>query len=122
MTLFFITFLSIIDSFNVFSYNNVIKFIQSLSLVYSIFNFEMYSFVMRIARDVIKMVELVIITPILGFSNDIVEVPIADPDPAKISVTIKRIFFLFKLLYLFLSFSLSASRLFNTLSKSCFSV
>ena len=58
-------FLSIIDSFNVFSYNKVIAFIQPLNLVNCIFNFEMYSFVMRIARDVIKLVELVKTTPML---------------------------------------------------------
>ena len=59
---------------------------------------------MRIARDFIKLVEPVKTTPILGFINDIVEVLFADPDPTKISVTINRIFFLFKLLYFFYIF------------------
>ena len=58
----------------------------------------MYSFVIRIAIDVKKAVELVNTKQMLGLINDIVEVPIVDPDPNKISVISKKTFFLFKLL------------------------
>ena len=54
--------------------------------------------------------------PTPGFIKPIVEVPIAEPPPTRISVTIKRIFFLFELLYFFLYFSLSALRFFNIFS------
>ena len=80
----------------------MIKFIQSHSFVYRNFNLLIYSFVIKIAIDVNKAVEEVNTIPMLGFINDIVEVPIADPDPIKISVTINRIFFLFNHLYFFL--------------------
>ena len=49
---------------------------------------------MKIAGDVNKAVEEVNTIPTLGFIKDIVEVPIADPDPTIISVII-NIFFLF---------------------------
>ena len=52
--------------------------------------------------DVNRAELLVKTTPILGFIKDIVEVPISDPDPIKISVIISNIFFSFKLLYFFL--------------------
>ena len=52
--------------------------------------------------DVNRAELLVKTTHILGFINDIVEVPIADPDPIKISVISSNFFFLFKLLYFFL--------------------
>ena len=39
----------------------------------------------RIAIDVNKAVELVNTIPMLGLINDIVEVPIADPDPQNFS-------------------------------------
>ena len=91
---FFISFsLSIIDFFNVFSYNKVITFFQSHNFVYLIFNFDIYSLVIKLAILVNKAVELVKTTPILGFNNEIVEVPIADPDPTNILVTINKIFF-----------------------------
>ena len=54
------------------------------------------------ARDVNKAVEEVNTIPMLGFINDIVEVPIADPEPTIISVIINKIFFLFNDLYFFL--------------------
>ena len=53
----------------------------------------------------------------LGFTNDTVDVEIADPDPIKISLMIKRIFFLFKDLYFSLKDSLSLLRLFNIFSN-----
>ena len=43
----------------------------------------------------------------LGLIYDIVEVPIADPDAIKNSVIINTLFFLFKLIYFFLLYSLS---------------
>ena len=52
----------------------------------------------------------------LGLIKDIVEVPIADPDPINLSVMINNIFFLCKDLYIFLYFSLSALRDFNIFS------
>ena len=99
---FFIIFLSIIDSFNVFSYNKVITLIQSRNFVYLIFKFDIHSLVIKIAILVNKAVELVKTIPMLGFNNDIVEVPIADPDPTNISVAFNITFFLFKDLYFFL--------------------
>ena len=61
----------------------------------------------KIATDVNKALEEVNTIPMLGFIIDIVDVEIADPDPIKISETIKRIFFSFNDLYFFLQFSLS---------------
>ena len=55
----------------------------------------------KIAIDDRTAVELVKTIPILGFNNDIVEVPIADPDPTNISVILNNTFFLFKDLYFF---------------------
>ena len=78
--LFLINFF-IIDSFNVFSYSKVITLIQSPSLVYLIFNFEMYSFVIKIVIDVNKAVLLEIIIPAPGLIKPIVELPIAEPVP-----------------------------------------
>ena len=49
-----------------------------------------------------KTVEEVNTIPILGFSNDIVEVPIADPDATNTSVIFNDTFFLFKDFYFFL--------------------
>ena len=62
----------------------------------------MYSFVIKIAIDVNKAVELVNTIPIVGFINDIVEVVIVDPDPNYIPVIYENNFFLFKLLHFFL--------------------
>ena len=50
----------------------------------------------NIARDVNKAVDQVNTIPMLGFINDIVEVPIANPDPTNISVIKNHIFFLSK--------------------------
>ena len=57
------------------------------------------------ANDVNKAVEPVKTIPMLGFNNDIVVVEIAEPDP--LSVIISKTFFLVKLLYFFLYYSLS---------------
>ena len=76
----------------------------------------------KIARDVNEAVEEVNTIPMLGFTNDIVDVGIVDPDATKISVIINNTFFLFKLLYFFFYFSLSALSDFSIFSKSCFSV
>ena len=62
----------------------------------------MYSLVIKIAILVNKAVEEVDSIPIFEFSNDNVEVPIADPDPNNISVILKNTFFLFNDLYFFL--------------------
>ena len=75
--------------------------IQSLGFVERNFNFDIYSFVIKKARDVNKAVELLIIRPMPGFINDIVCVEIADPGPIKVSVKFNNIFFLFKFSYFF---------------------
>ena len=82
-------------------------------------NFDIYSFAIKIARDVSKAVDEVNTIPTLGFINDIVDAEIADPDPIKISVIINKTFFLFKLLYFFLSYSLSILNDFNIFLWSC---
>ena len=61
----------------------------------------MYSFVIIIAIEVNKAEELVYTIPMLGFISDIVEVPIAKPDPINIYVIINNTFFLFNDLYFF---------------------
>ena len=91
---FSIDFLSIIDSFNVFSYSKVLTLIQSRNFVYRIFNFDMYSFVIVIAIDVNRAVLLEKIIPAPGLFKLIAEVPIADPDPTSISVINKFSFYL----------------------------
>ena len=53
----------------------------------------MSSFVISIAIDVKRAVALVKTIPMLRFFNDIVEVPIADPDPKKVSVIFNNISF-----------------------------
>ena len=58
----------------------------------------MYSFVIKIGILVKRAVLHEIILPAPGLINPIVELPIADPDPIKISVIINNIFFLFTLL------------------------
>ena len=67
----------------------------------------MYSLVINVAIDVIKAELLAIDIPILGLTIDDVEDTILDLDPFKISEIIKDIFFLFKLSYNFLEYSLS---------------
>ena len=96
-----ITFLSIIDSFYVFSCSNLNTLIQSLSFVYRNFNFDMYSLVIKIVILVTKAVEEVNPIPMLGIINDIVEVEKADPDAINISAIVNNPFFLFKILYFF---------------------
>ena len=100
---FFVNFFySISECFKVFSYIKIITLIQSLNLVYPFFNFDMYSFEIKIAIDGNKAEELVNTIPMLGFINDFVEEVIAEPAPNKISVIINKTLFLFKLLYFFL--------------------
>ena len=62
----------------------------------------MYSFVIKIAIDDNKAVELVNTLPMLGFIKDIAEVIIADPDPNKISVTINNTLKIFFKIFRFL--------------------
>ena len=67
----------------------------------------------RIAILVNKAVEEVNTIPILGFSKDIVEVPIADQDPTKISVIINNTLFLLKIegfILLFIRFIITFRR------------
>ena len=67
----------------------------------------MYSFVIKIAILVNRAVKEVNTIPMLGLTNDMVDVEIEDPDATKVSVIINNAFFLFKFLYLFLYYSLS---------------
>ena len=70
----------------------------------------------KISILVIKAVldEIIISTP--GLIKLIVELPIADPDPIKISVKFNYIFFLFSDLYFFLEYSISILSYFNIFS------
>ena len=71
--------------------------IQSRNLVYRTFNFDIYSFVIKIA--LLVLIEIIIPAP--GIIKPIVELPIVDPDPIKISISviINNIFFLFDLYF-----------------------
>ena len=75
----------------------------------------MYSFVIKIAIDVKRAMELDIIRPTLGLTIDSVLDVIVEADPNKMSVIIKSSFFLFKL-YFFLKNSLSILSLFEIFS------
>ena len=72
--------------------------IQSSNIDYRIFNFDMYSFVIRIAILVNRAVldEIILTAP--GLIQPIVDEPTAEALPTSISVMISKIFFLFKLL------------------------
>ena len=59
----------------------------------------MYSFVIKIGADVNQAVEEVRTIPTLGFTKNIAEVDIADPNPNNISVIINNTFFLFKFFF-----------------------
>ena len=76
--------------------------IQSLNLVYLIFNLLIVSLVIRIAILVNRAVldGIIVLEP--GLIRTFVEVPLADRDPIKISVTFISVFFLFKLIYFLL--------------------
>ena len=76
--------------------------IESLDFEYLIINSLIESLVIKIAIIVNKAVLLEIIIPAPGLIQPIVELPIADPDPIKISVIFNNTFFLFKLVYFFL--------------------
>ena len=93
-------FSSIIDCFKVFSFSRLIKFVPSRKLVYRIFNFEMSSFVIEIAIDVIRAELLAMGMTILGLTNDRVELTIVELHPNKVS-EMKKI--LSKVSYFFLS-------------------
>ena len=92
-------FLSIIDCFNVFSYNTVHTFIQSRNLGCRIFNTEMYSFVIKIAILVNKSVLDDMVKPAIGFNITNVLKFFVEADPINNSVITNKNFFLFKLLY-----------------------
>ena len=93
LNFFLIYFLSVIDSFNVFSYSKVTTLIQSLNFVYLVFTLLIYSFAIKIAIDVRRAVELVNTIPMLGLINDLVKLVIVDPDPNINSLIINNTFF-----------------------------
>ena len=74
---------------------------QLLSLMYRIFNFVMYSFVIKIGIPVNKAVLLETLIPAPGLIKPVAELPTADPYPIKISVKNRRIFFFFRFLCFF---------------------
>ena len=96
--------------------------LQSLNLVYLIFNLLIYSLVIKIAILVNRAVLDETIVPAPGLMRPIVELPTAYPAPTSISVMINNIFFLFKLLYFSLYYSLLILRDFKIFFGSCFSV
>ena len=75
--------------------------IQSPNLVYRNFNFDMYSFVIKIAILVNRAVLDEIVIPAPGLINPIVDEPTAEALPTSNSVIINVTFF-FKFLYFFL--------------------
>ena len=75
---------------------------RSRNLVYRIFNFDMYSFVIKIAILVNKGVLLEIIIPAPRLIKAIDELPTADPAPTIVSVVIINSFFFLNFLYFFL--------------------
>ena len=77
----------------VFSYNNVIKLIQSLSLVYLVFNFEICSLVINIAIIVNRAALLETLLPAPGLIKPLVEELIVEADPINNSAIITSIFF-----------------------------
>ena len=85
--------------------------VQSCILVYRIFDFEMYSFVIKIAIDVNKAVKIDITKPALGFNIAKLLQFIVEGNAIEISVIINDIFFFFqKFIYFFPKFSLSILR------------
>ena len=94
------TFLSTIDSLKASSYSKVFTLTQSLNFVYWIFNFDLYSFVIKMAILVKKAVLLVNTIPMLGTIIENVKVVFSQPDPKNISAINNKTFF-FKLSYLF---------------------
>ena len=77
----------------------------------------MYSLVIKIAIDVSRALELVDTIPMLEIIIDIAEVVLSDPDPNNNSVTLNNNFFLFKLLYFSLKYSLSILIYFEVFSS-----
>ena len=110
------------EAFRVLSYDNVITLIQSLSLVYLIFNFENFSLLINKAILVNRSVLLEIIIPAPGLIKPIVEELIVEAKPINISVINISIFFLFKLLFFFFYLSLSILSDFKIFPRSCFLV
>ena len=84
---------SITDSFNFFSDSKVRTFDQSHIVVNLVYNFDLYSFVFKMAILINRVVGEVNKKPMLGLTRDKVEVVIADPEPNKTSVIINIIFF-----------------------------
>ena len=99
---FFLVNFFIIDSFKILPYSSVITIIQSRNLIYRIFNFDMYSLVIKIATLVNKAVLIEIIIPAPGKIKHIVELPIALPVPTSYSVKFNNTLFSFKAFYFFL--------------------
>ena len=67
-------------------------FIQSLSLVYRIFNYEIYSFVIKMAINVIKVEMLAIRKPILVLTIEKLQNTKTELDPFKKSELLKQFF------------------------------
>ena len=93
MLLSHLSFLSTIDCFKVFSYKRLFSLIQSCNLVYRIFNFEMYSSVIKIAILVNRAVLFDVIMPAHVFKIANILELIVEADPNKRSVIIKKVFF-----------------------------
>ena len=95
-------FLSSIDCFIVFSYSKLISFFQFLNLVHRVFNFEKYSFVIKVAIEVIRAELLAIGKAMVGLLFINVEHNTVEIDPINFSETIKTVF-LFRSLTSFLN-------------------
>ena len=89
------------DSFYTFLCRIVVTIIQSHNLEYPLFNFEMFSSLIKIAIEVNRSVLDDIIMPAIGINIANVFEIIVEADPKKISVIIINIFFLFKDFYFF---------------------
>ena len=76
--------------------------IQSLSFVYRIFNFEMYSLVINTAIQVNRAVLLEILIPAPGLIKPTVELLTVEADPINLSVIFNKTFFFFRFLFFFL--------------------
>ena len=81
----------------------------------------MYSFVIRIAKDVNKAVLEDITIPALRLSTDSVEEVFVEADPINLSEIFNNIFLFWKDFHFFFHYFLSISSDFNTFSLSCLS-
>ena len=79
-----------------FPYNRIVTSIQFLNFVYHVFNFELFSIVIKRALDVTRAVLPVMTIPTLGFNIDYTGDVFAEPDPLRNSMTIRSIFYSFK--------------------------